>query len=105
MTRKTAAEKKIDLSIIRYSQCWEDPACLYAGLDIGPEDDVLSITSAGCNTLALLLKGPRSVTALDFNPAQSHLLQLKVGSHRLTELPALPGTAGRGSVHETRPTL
>jgi S-adenosylmethionine-diacylglycerol 3-amino-3-carboxypropyl transferase len=62
---------------IRYSQCWEDPELLYQGLEITPEDDVLSISSGGCNTLALLLKTPKRVTAIDFNLAQNSLLELK----------------------------
>jgi S-adenosylmethionine-diacylglycerol 3-amino-3-carboxypropyl transferase len=62
---------------IRYSQCWEDPELLYQGLQLTPDDDVLSITSGGCNTLALLLRQPKSLTAIDFNPAQSALLELK----------------------------
>lgn len=65
---------------IRYSQCWEDPKLLYEGLQITPEDDVLSISSGGCNTLALLLENPRSVTAIDFNLSQNCLLELKVAA-------------------------
>ncbi|MBI1742363.1 BtaA family protein [Candidatus Acetothermia bacterium] len=65
---------------IRYSQCWEDPKLLYEGLRITPEDDVLSISSGGCNTLALLLKNPQSVTAIDFNLSQNCLLELKVAA-------------------------
>lgn len=67
---------------IRYSQVWEDDRLLQKGLGIGPDDDVLSITGAGCNVLALLLQGPRSVTAVDLNPAQNALLQLKVAGIR-----------------------
>jgi len=63
--------------IIRYSQVWEDHALLEEGLDIQPDDHVLSIASAGCNALALLLKGPASVTAVDLNPAQTAIVHLK----------------------------
>jgi S-adenosylmethionine-diacylglycerol 3-amino-3-carboxypropyl transferase len=82
---------------IRYSQVWEDYRLLEEGLNIGPGDDVLSITSAGCNVLALLLQEPRSITAVDINPAQNALLQLKVaGIRRLThpEFIALLGVRG-----------
>ncbi len=78
--KKATIQQKIDLQIIRYSQCWEDPACLIRGLSITPDDDVFSITSAGCNTLALLLEEPRSVTAVDFNPLQNNLLFLKMAA-------------------------
>lgn len=67
---------------IRYSQVWEDHALLEAALAIGPSDDVLSITSAGDNVLALLLQGPRSVTAVDLNPAQQAMLELKLAGIR-----------------------
>jgi S-adenosylmethionine-diacylglycerol 3-amino-3-carboxypropyl transferase len=67
---------------IRYSQVWEDHALLEQGLRIGPDDDVLSITSAGDNVLALLLCEPRSVTAVDLNPAQQAMLELKLAAIR-----------------------
>ncbi len=63
---------------IRYAQCWEDPRALEDALALTARDDVLSIASGGDNTLALLLKGPRSVTAVDHNPAQLHLVELKI---------------------------
>jgi len=79
---------------IRYSQVWEDHVMLERGLDIRPDDDVLSITSAGDNALALLLAGARSVTAIDLNPAQTHLFRLKLAGIRalaLAELRCLIG--------------
>jgi S-adenosylmethionine-diacylglycerol 3-amino-3-carboxypropyl transferase len=63
---------------IRYAQCWEDPRALDDALAVTPDDDVVSIASGGDNTLGLLLKGPRSVTAVDFNPVQLHLVELKI---------------------------
>ena len=65
---------------IAYSQCWEDPDTARAALRITPDDDVLVITSGGCNVLALLLDQPRSITAVDINPAQNFLLELKLGA-------------------------
>jgi len=63
---------------IRYAQCWEDPRAIEDALAVTSDDDVVSIASGGDNTLALLLKGPRSVTAVDRNPAQLHLVELKI---------------------------
>jgi S-adenosylmethionine-diacylglycerol 3-amino-3-carboxypropyl transferase len=63
---------------VRYSQVWEDHALVEEGLAVGPDDDVLSIASAGCNALALLLREPRSVLAIDLNPAQVALVELKL---------------------------
>lgn len=66
--------------MIAYGQCWEDPDTVRKALRITPEDDVLAITSGGCNVLALILDQPRSITAVDVNPAQNHLLELKRAS-------------------------
>lgn len=69
---------------VRYANVWEDHRLLEAGLAINRHDDVLSITSGGCNVLALLLQEPRTITAIDLNDAQSWLLELKlVGIRRL----------------------
>ncbi len=65
---------------IVYAQCWEDPRTASRALALRPDDDLLVISSAGCNAIALALEGPRSVTAVDFNRAQSHLLELKLAA-------------------------
>lgn len=62
---------------INYSQCWEDPQILLEALLIDKEDCVLSVTSGGDNTLALLLAGPKKIFSVDLNAAQNHLLELK----------------------------
>ncbi len=71
---------KMSLDSIRYSQVWEDHRLLEEGLFIDGHDDVLSICSAGCNVLALLLCEPRSITAVDMSPAQIALLELKLAA-------------------------
>lgn len=70
---------------INYSQCWEDPRVVLQALSISAEDAVLSITSGGDNTLAILQAQPLRVVSVDSNPLQSNLLELKVAA--LTELP------------------
>ncbi len=65
-----------------YNACWEDPACDRQALRLGGQDEVLVITSAGCNALDYLLCGPRRVTAVDANPRQGALLQLKAAAIR-----------------------
>jgi len=62
---------------IRYAQCWEDPEIFGKALAVRPEDDVVSIASGGDNTFALLLDSPRSLVAVDSNPAQVFLVELK----------------------------
>jgi len=66
------------MSRIHYAQCWEDPRTLTQALKITPEDDVVSVASGGDNTLALLLGNPKSLTAVDRNPAQLFLVELKI---------------------------
>ena len=67
---------------IRYSAVWEDHLLVSEGLSIEPDDDVLSVASAGTNVLAILLEEPRSITAIDVNPAQIHLVELKIAGIR-----------------------
>ena len=60
-----------------YNTCWEDPRLDREALRLGPDDDVLVITSAGCNALDYALCGPHHVYAVDMNPRQNALLDLK----------------------------
>lgn len=65
-----------------YNTCWEDPRLDRVALDFGPEDNVLVITSAGCNALDYALAGPNHVYAVDMNPRQNALLELKQSAIR-----------------------
>ena len=65
--------------------CWEDPAVDAEALQISSTDVVLSITSAGCNVLNLLLQNPRSLISVDLNPAQNALLELKIAALRTSD--------------------
>jgi S-adenosylmethionine-diacylglycerol 3-amino-3-carboxypropyl transferase len=65
-----------------YNTCWEDPAVDRLALELGPHDSVLVITSAGCNTLDYALAGPACVHAVDANPRQTALLELKLAGIR-----------------------
>lgn len=65
-----------------YSQCWEDPEIAAEGLKLDHTDDLLCLTSAGCNVMALSLRRPRSITALDFSGVQNHLFELKLAALR-----------------------
>ncbi|MFC1759083.1 DUF3419 family protein, partial [Planctomycetota bacterium] len=60
-----------------YNTCWEDPRLDQVALEIGPSDRVLVITSAGCNALDYALCGAKHVHAVDMNPRQNALLELK----------------------------
>ncbi|RPD61501.1 hypothetical protein L227DRAFT_500209 [Lentinus tigrinus ALCF2SS1-6] len=63
-----------------YAFTWEDPAEDQRLLNIGKDDVVFAITSAGDNVLNYALHGPRSIHAVDLNPTQNHLLELKVAA-------------------------
>ena len=61
-----------------YNTCWEDPRLDREALELGPDDTVLVITSAGCNALDYALTEPRHVFTVDMNPRQNALLELKL---------------------------
>jgi len=51
-------------------------------LDLSPTDNVLVITSAGCNVLDYALAGAGRIHAVDVNPRQNALLELKLAGIR-----------------------
>jgi S-adenosylmethionine-diacylglycerol 3-amino-3-carboxypropyl transferase len=79
---------------VLYANCWEDPRLDRAAFGIGRDDVVLSITSGGCNVLAFLLDDPRKVIALDVNPHQGYLLELKMAAFRELSYEELLGFFG-----------
>ncbi|KAK4218259.1 hypothetical protein QBC37DRAFT_437525 [Rhypophila decipiens] len=68
-----------------YAFTWEDSRVDRELLKIGPDDVILAITSAGDNILSYATQRPARIHAIDLNPAQNHLLELKVASY--TALP------------------
>jgi betaine lipid synthase len=64
-----------------YAFTWEDSRVDQRLLKLGPEDIVLAITSAGDNILSYALNSPARIHAVDLNPNQNHLLELKVASY------------------------
>lgn len=96
---------------LRYSRVWEDHLLLERGLEIGADDRLLIIGSAGCNVFNLLLCEPQRIVAVDFNPAQSALVQLmlagvrSLGRHSFLELlGSIPGAPLR-RYEQVRPIL
>ena len=66
-----------------YSFVWEDPDEDVERMSLGEDDDMLVITSAGCNALDYLVNaGVRSIQCVDMNPCQGHLLELKIAAFR-----------------------
>ena len=68
-----------------YAFNWEDPKVDRQLLNINKDDVILAITSAGDNILDYLLESPRRIHAVDLNPNQNHLLELKIAA--FTALP------------------
>lgn len=58
----------------------EDPQLDRLALGLGPSDTVLAITSGGCNVLPYVLTEPARVYAVDVNPRQNALLELKLAA-------------------------
>jgi S-adenosylmethionine-diacylglycerol 3-amino-3-carboxypropyl transferase len=77
---RSIVQERPVFSRIVYSQCWEDPVVAAEGLRLGPSDDLLCLTSAGDNVMALSLSRPKSITAIDFSAAQNALLELKLAA-------------------------
>jgi S-adenosylmethionine-diacylglycerol 3-amino-3-carboxypropyl transferase len=79
-----------------YNTCWEDPALDRVALNLGPQDRVMVITSAGCNALDYLLAGAGEVNAVDVNPIQNALLELKRGAILGLDQPSFFELFGQG---------
>ena len=68
-----------------YTFTWEDVSVDSRILNLNSEDVVLAISSAGDNILAYALEMPKRIHAVDLNPTQNHLLELKLAA--FTALP------------------
>lgn len=74
-------QHRATFDFVRYANCWEDADILVAALHPRPGTRVLSIASAGDNTLALLAEGAE-VVAADLNAAQLACLELRCAAFR-----------------------
>jgi S-adenosylmethionine-diacylglycerol 3-amino-3-carboxypropyl transferase len=83
---------------IVYNQCWEDPRLDRVALQLTPQDRVVVITSAGCNALDYALAGAGHVHAVDMNPRQNALLELKLAAARELNHDEFFQMFGRGKV-------
>jgi S-adenosylmethionine-diacylglycerol 3-amino-3-carboxypropyl transferase len=64
--------------MINYSQCWEDTQVLLRALNVNAGDEVLSVTSGGCNSIAIMQNDVKHVYAIDKNAEQNFLLEIKL---------------------------
>ena len=79
-----------------YNTCWEDPRLDRQTLNLTSQDRLLVITSAGCNALDYLLAGAGHVYAVDMNPRQNALLELKASAIRNLSYEQFFDMFGRG---------
>lgn len=82
MTEFSAAvASRVAFDRIRYANCWEDSVLLVEALRPEPERRILSIASAGDNSLHLLAHGAE-VIAADLNLTQLACVELRVAAVR-----------------------
>lgn len=75
---KTDLNNRVAFEFIRYANVWEDAELLLKAFQpLGEGKRYLSIASAGDNCFMLLLLNPEMVVAVDLNPVQLHLVELK----------------------------
>lgn len=86
-----------------YNTCWEDPRLDRQALELRPSDRVLVITSAGCNALDYTLTGPEHVHAVDMNPRQNALLDLKKSAIKNLEFDDFFSMFGDGRLPGIKP--
>lgn len=85
-----------------YNTCWEDPRLDRVALELTPDDSVMVITSAGCNALDYALERPKAIHAVDVNPRQNALLELKIAAIRKLDYETFFKLFGRGQVENCR---
>lgn len=92
-----------DFSFVRYANCWEDPRLLIAALHPSPGKRILSIASAGDNSLSLLATGAE-VVAADLNPAQLACAELRKEAIRALDQQEFLQFAGIASAGDRQKT-
>ena len=89
-----------------YAFTWEDPRVDQRLLKIGDEDVILCLTSAGDNLLEYLASAnPKRIHAVDLNPNQNHLLELKIAAFQTLPHAEFWKIFGEGRYPEFRDTL
>jgi len=88
-----------------YNTCWEDPRLDREMMQLQPDSQMVMITSAGCNALDYLLDGPAQIHAVDMNPRQNALLQLKIAMIQRGEYEDLFRLFGHGEHPEFKRIL
>ena len=74
----TSTIHQIQIQKLLFTQNWEDPELDRRALNIQTGEKLMTITSGGCNTLGFLLQDPESIFAVDINPSQKWVMELKM---------------------------
>lgn len=80
MRMKKQINGQVPLSSLIFTANWEDPESDIKAVDMKPGQSLLTITSGGCNILHFLLYDPEVIYAVDINPAQTWLMELKIAA-------------------------
>ena len=87
-----------------YNTCWEDPRLDREALQLKGDSSVAMITSAGCNALDYVLAGAGRIDAVDLNPKQNALLELKLAAARELSYDEFFEWFGKGRFHSAEKT-
>jgi S-adenosylmethionine-diacylglycerol 3-amino-3-carboxypropyl transferase len=82
MSIKKESLDQVPLFELLFSLNWEDPRLDLQALQIQSGDRVFAITSGCCNILEFLLHDPSVIYAVDINPTQTYLMELKIQAIR-----------------------
>ena len=82
MSDKSKKLDQVPLFKLLFTLNWEDPRLDQKALKIKPGERVFGITSGCCNILEFLCYDPSVVYAVDINPTQSYLMELKIEAIR-----------------------
>ena len=89
-----------------YGFTWEDPHVDMQHLNLGHDDSILCITSAGDNALHYAIDAkPRRIHAVDMNPCQGHVLELKLACVSALTYDEFWQMFGEGSIDNFRELL
>jgi S-adenosylmethionine:diacylglycerol 3-amino-3-carboxypropyl transferase len=92
-------------SQIVFNCAWEDPRLDREALKLTEEDQVVIITTAGCNVLSLAIEGPKHVYSIDRNHCQNALLELKLAAIREYDYATFWKLFGTGTFTTPSPSL
>ncbi len=90
---RSGVEQRASFERIRYANCWEDGDLLIGALAPAPGKRIVSIASAGDNSLQLAAHGAE-VVAVDLSLAQLACLELRMAAFRALDYRQLLGFLG-----------